>query len=360
MSPAARRGKVALVHVGGTIGMALSDEGWVPSDGVLERFLEALPALRHPDVPEFDVHVNHPLVDSSNMGPTDWVAVARLLARLEADYDGFVVLHGTDTMAYTASALSFLLEGLSKPIILTGAQLSLEHVLSDGRDHILAALVLAGALRVPEVCIFFDSKLLRGNRAQKTSNDEFAAFESGNLAPLAQVGARIKTRWHLVRAPKPGPLRVHKLVWAPQVVAVRLFPGMTARTLQRILAAPTDGVVLETYGSGNFPSHDQSLLLCLEEAIERGVIVVNVSQCHRGRVKQGHYGTSVALDNIGVISGADLTPEAALTKLYVLLARGLDRAQVAELMTEDLAGELSPDRVVVGTPAVQALPAVGE
>ena len=353
-----QRPTVGLIHVGGTIGMSLSDEGWVPDYGVLERFVAQLPVLKHPDVPHFEVLMPGPLVDSSNMGPRDWVRIAQTVVKHDAEYDGFVILHGTDTMAYTASALSFLLDGLQKPVILTGAQLSLEHVLSDGRDHILAALVLAGALDIPEVCIYFNHRLLRGNRSQKTSNDEFAAFESGNLAPLARVGARIKVERHLVRAHKQGPVRLNALVREPQVIAVRLFPGMTAHMLQTVLAEPTEGVVLETYGSGNFPSHDQALLYCLEEAVQRGVVVVNVSQCHRGRVKQGHYGTSTALERIGIISGADMTPEAALTKLYVLLARGLEPSEVAACMLRDLVGEISPERVEPGTPVIQALPAV--
>ncbi len=353
-----RRPKVAVLHLGGTIGMSLSAVGWVPDPAVLTRFLESTPLLSHPDVPDFEVIRQEPLLDSSNSRPADWVQLATNIVAYSPRFDAFVVLHGTDTMAYTASALSFLLEGLDKPVILTGAQLSLEHVLSDGRDHLLTALVLAGMAQVPEVSILFGDVLLRGNRAQKVSNDEFMAFESGNLAPLAYVGARIKVNSHLVRKAGPGPVRLRPLIRSPEVVALRLFPGITAQLMARMLAEPTEGVVLATYGTGNFPSNDQALLAVLAQAIERGVVVVNISQCHRGRVEQSTYGTGTALDRIGVISGADMTAEAALTKLYCLLGQGLDRVTVKRLMTQDLAGEMTPERVAPGTPVVMSLPAV--
>ncbi|MCB9523613.1 MAG: asparaginase [Myxococcales bacterium] len=338
--------------------MSLTNDGWVPDPAVLERFLAATPLLTHPDVPDFQVIRHEPLLDSSNTRPEDWVELAASIVAHDAEFDAFVVLHGTDTMAYTASALSFLLDGLNKPVILTGAQLSLEHVMSDGRDHLVTALVLAGQAQVPEVCILFGSVLLRGNRAQKVSNDEFMAFESGNLPPLAHIGARIKVNHGLVRVPRPGPVRLRNLVRQPEVVALRVFPGISAKLVERVLRQPTEGVVMATYGTGNFPSNDQALLDALAEGIARGVVVVNISQCHRGRVSQRTYGTGTALDRIGVVSGADMTAEAALTKLYCLLGQGLSPTEVARRMTVDLAGEMTPERLEEGTPALMSLPSV--
>lgn len=363
MSPVNRGGRaggrrVALIHVGGTIGMSLSGQGWVPDGAVLDRFLEEMPQLRHPDVPAFSVFRCEPLLDSANMRPDDWVRIARIVVDCAPEFDACVVLHGTDTLAYTASALSFLLENVDRPIILTGAQLSLTHVLSDGRDHVLTALVLAGALDLPEVCVYFGDRLLRGNRAQKISNDEFVAFESGNLPPLATVGARVKVNRHLVRPAPAGRLGLRSLVHDPQVVALRVFPGITARLLARVLSAPTEAVVLETYGTGNFPSLDPELLQVLGEAVARGVVVVNVSQCHRGRVQQEAYGTGSALARVGVISGADLTPEAALTKLYCLLGQGLSPAEVTAQMRCDLAGEMTLEELAAPPPPAAELPVV--
>lgn len=333
--------RVALIHAGGTIGMAASAEGWVPDVGVLEAFVQQMPQLRHPQVPAFEVFQCEPLLDSANMRPQDWLRIAQMIMEKAPDFDAFVVLHGTDTLAYTASALSFLLENLDRPVILTGAQLSLAHVLSDGRDHVLTALVLAGLLDLPEVCVYFGDRLMRGNRVQKISNDEFVAFESGNLSPLATVGMNIKVNTHLLSPAPQGVLRLRALIRDPQVISVRVFPGIRAQLLAQLLAPPTEAVVLETYGTGNFPSLDGQLLAVLRAAIERGVVVVNVSQCHRGRVHQESYQTGHTLAQLGVISGADLTPEAALTKLYCLLAQGLSVAQVSACMTQNLAGEMS-------------------
>ena len=183
--------RLYIAYTGGTIGMRPTADGYAPAPGSLAEQMMAMPELRHPCMPDYHIHEYASLLDSANMTPQDWIGIGRDIVAHYDEYDGFIVLHGTDTMAYTASALSFLLDGLQKPVILTGAQLSLEHVLSDGRDHILAALVLAGALDIPEVCIYFNHRLLRGNRSQKTSNDEFAAFESGNLAPLAPIAMKM-------------------------------------------------------------------------------------------------------------------------------------------------------------------------
>ena len=324
--------------------MVRTAAGFEPQPGFLQRYIAAMPELERPEVPAHDVVSLEPLLDSADMAPDDWVRIAAAIAARYDDYVGFVVVHGTDTMAYTASALSFLLPNLRKPVILTGSQLSLDNVRSDGREHIITALMLAGTLAVPEVCIYFASRLLRGNRAQKLHNHDFVAFASGNLAPLATVGVSVEVKTHLVRAPGSGPLVAPALTCRPEVAALRLFPGIGAGMLEHLFAPPMQGVVLETYGVGNAPSRDPAVLAAISAATAgpREVVVVNCSQCHGGSVRQTLYSTGAALARCGVISGGDMTPEAALTKLYCLLAAGLAPAEVRARMQQNLAGELEP------------------
>ncbi|MBA3545459.1 MAG: type I asparaginase [Nannocystis sp.] len=338
------RPRVCVLHVGGTIGMVKTAGGYEPQPGFLQQHMAEMPELQRSEMPAYEVVSLEPLLDSADMAPDDWVRIAREIVERHDDYVGFVVVHGTDTMAYTASALSFLLPNLSKPVILTGSQLSLGHVRSDGREHIITAILLAGTLPVPEVCLYFASRLLRGNRAQKIHNHDFIAFDSGNLAPLATVGVSITVNTHLVRPPGSGRLKAAALTCRPEVASLRLFPGLGARMMGHMLAPPMQGVVLETYGVGNAPSRDPALLAAITAATQapREVVVVNCSQCHGGSVRQTLYSTGAALARCGVIPGFDMTPEAALTKLYCLLAEGLAPAQVRARMQQNLAGELNP------------------
>ena len=318
--------------------------GLEPAREVLTDYLAEMPELRRPGMPDHFLDVIEPLIDSADTTPSDWVRIAQAIVERDAACDGFVVLHGTDTMTHTASALSFLLTGLRKPVVLTGSQLSLEHPRTDGREHIITSMLIAGTLSIPEVCIYFASRLLRGNRAQKVNSAEFVAFDSGNLAPLATVGATIRVAQHLVRPPGAGlPLRV-ALEREPNVGALRVFPGITREVLAAALGPTADGLVLETYGSGTFPSRDPTLLEPIIEATSRDppAVVVNCSQCHGGVVRQDLYRASQGLTSAGVISGHDMTPEAALTKLYCLLAQGKGAADVASRMSTNLAGELTP------------------
>jgi L-asparaginase len=344
--------RVCVLHIGGTIGMTPDAAGHlvpVAGDGFLERFLRGLPEcsdrseFRHQGeyIPEFDVVQLDPLLDSADMGPADWTRLAQAIGARYRDYTGFVVAHGTDTMVYTASALSFLLQGLDKPVILTGSQLSLLHPRTDGREHLVTSLILAGHAPIPEVSIYFAKSLLRGNRAQKVHNNDFVAFHSGNWPELARVGVAIEINHPFVRAPGAGLAEMPESTIRPRVVAVRLHPGMEPRLLARMLGPDVDGMVLETYGAGTAPTKDPALLDVLAAAIaEDDVVIVNISQCHGGRVQQSLYGTGAALETIGVVSGGDMTPEAALTKLYLGLSSGLSRAQVRRLMGSDLAGEI--------------------
>lgn len=341
-----RRPRVCVLHVGGTIAMTRTPNGLAPLPGVLERYLDAMRELQGSQVPLHHVVRLEPLLDSADMNPSDWVRIAQAIVERDHEFDGFVVLHGTDTMAYTAAALSFLLSGLRKPVVLTGSQLSLEHVRSDGREHIITAIIIAGMLPIPEVCIYFSSRLFRGNRAQKIHNSHFTAFGSGNLPPLATVGIGITVHKHLVRPPGEGlPSRI-ELVREPRVATMRVYPGIRPEVLESMLSAPVEGMVLESYGAGAFPSsREHDLVAPIRAATSRTppTVIVNCSQCHAGIVRQDAYAGGRRLTDAGVVSGHDMNPEAALAKLYCLLAAGHPHHEVQRLMGEDLAGELDKD-----------------
>jgi L-asparaginase type I len=272
------------------------------------------------------------------MSRADWVAIAEDIRARYADWDAFVVLHGTDTMAYTASALSFMLEGLDKTVVLTGSQIPLSTVRNDAVDNLQGALFLAGHYDLPEVCIFFNGKLLRGNRATKVDALGLDAFRSGNLVPLGQVGVRVDIRWDLVIQPDGQGLRIQPITHG-DVVALRLFPGISPSTLEQVLAPPLAGLVLETYGSGNGPD-DPAFLGVLRQAVDRGVVIVNVTQCQKGHVN-AEYAAGRALGDAGVVAGADMTPEAALTKLQWLLSSRRTAAEVRSDVGRSLRGELT-------------------
>lgn len=283
-------------------------------------------------------------IDSSNIAPGHWKLIGQIIYDNYELHDGFVVLHGTDTMAYTASAVSFMLEDLCKAVIFTGAQLPISEPRSDARENLITALEIASAKKdgkslVPEVCIYFDYELLRGNRSRKVESLQFNAFESGNYPPLAKAGVKINYNLSAIRPHPQGRLQMHA-TFDTNISILKLFPGIGEPSVNAILTTPgLKAVILETFGSGNAPTLPW-LIKSLEKAIEQGVIIINVSQCPGGMVLQGKYTTSQNLLNIGVIGGNDITTEAAVTKLMLLLAKH-PAGLVKSLMQKPMAGEMS-------------------
>ena len=336
--------KVCILYTGGTIGMKPTPQGYAPEAGYLGRVMASMPDFSSPEMPRYDICEYSPLLDSSNMGPRHWLAIARDIADKYGDYDGFVVIHGTDTMAYTASALPFMLEGLAKPVVLTGSQIPLCRVRSDGRENLVTALMVVALTPVPEVCLCFGNRLLRGCRATKVDAAGFQAFASPNFPDLGHIGVTIRPRPELLLPVRhANGLTVHPLSDA-RVGALRLFPGISAELVANVLRSPLQGLVLETYGMGNGPSNDADLMDVLTEACKRGVVIVNCTQCLRGTVDQGGYEAGSALARAGVVSGADMTAEAALTKLIYLFSLGLAPDDIRDKMTRNLRGALTePD-----------------
>lgn len=341
-TPDKPKSKVMIIYTGGTFGMAHDANGvLVPFDFAL--ILEHLPTLRNLFLELTVISFNNP-IDSSNIQPQHWQTIAKIIFENYQGHDGFVVLHGTDTMAFTASALSFMLSGLTKPVILTGAQLPISEPRSDARENLITSLEIAAAKKegkaiVPEVCIYFGNELLRGNRAKKTESMHFDAFQSENYPPLAKAGVKIEYNEAVIQPPAKSELKLHDKL-DPSIAILKLFPGITEATVKALLdISGLKAIVLETYGSGNAPTTKWFIDL-LKEAISKGVIVLNISQCPGGMVVQGKYETSKVLQEIGVLSGGDMTTEAALTKLMVLL--GEYGAKEAKLkIGKSIVGELT-------------------
>ena len=343
--------KILIIYTGGTIGM-IEDPGTrklMPFD--FDHLIDNVPKIKMLNYEIDHVQFDRP-IDSSNMDPSLWGEIAGMIRRAYAAYDGFVVLHGTDTMAYTASALSFMLDNLNKPVIITGSQLPIGEVRTDGEENLITALQIAAAKRpdcndtgasamVTEVAILFENYLWRGNRATKMSADNFNAFRSPNYPRLAHIGLGIDfNEESLWRTPSRRPLNV-RTDMDPNVTVVNIFPGMTEQSLRHQLSVPgLKGVVLRTYGAGNAPT-GQWFLRPLKEAVDRGVIVLNVTQCITGGVFQARYDAALPLWEIGVLPGHDITTEAALTKMMFLFGLGETPEEVRYYLSHALCGEMT-------------------
>ncbi len=329
---------VLMINTGGTICMTRSENGYCPDRTAFREALSEMPELRSPDMPRWDVLDAEPLLDSSNMTVDDWNRLGSLVADNYDRYDGFVILHGTDTMAYTASALSFMFEELGKPVILTGSQIPLCELRSDGKDNLITSLLIAGSGRVREVCIYFGGELLRGNRAVKYSADGFIAFKSPNCPALASAGIDIRYSDSLLLPPPSGTFRLQRLERNP-IGVIKVFPGIQFELFGSIMTESLRGVVIETFGAGNIPTSAAALLPIMEKAFKNGTVVVVCTQCPQGTVTLGAYETSSALKNAGAVSGGNMTTEAAVAKLYYLLSKNYDTRTVCALMEQGLRGE---------------------
>lgn len=332
---------IYVAYTGGTIGMRPSEHGFIPVSGFLTRVLRELPEFHRPEMPEFTIHEYDSLIDSSDMNPSDWQQIADDIQQHYAEYDGFIILHGTDTMAYTASALSFMLEDLGKPVIVTGSQIPLAELRSDGQVNLLNALYIASEYPISEVTLFFNNKLYRGNRSRKINADGFEAFGSPNYSPLLSAGINIELMpgVSLSSDPANGKLTVSQVTSQP-IGVVMLYPGISTEVLRNILQQPVKALILLSYGVGNAPQN-QSLLNELQQAQENGIIVLNCTQCLSGKVNMSGYANGQVLKDVGVISGGDMTPEAALAKLHYLLSKNLPLSEIKEKLICDLRGELS-------------------
>lgn len=337
--------KVLIIYTGGTLGMTYDKKSRTLVPFPFEQILRKVPELKELAC-EMTVVSFENLIDSSNMKPEIWIQLADLVGKHYEEYDGFVILHGTDTMAHTASALSFLLEGLRKPVILTGAQLPISALRTDARRNLLTSIEIAiakqgGRALVPEVVVFFNDVLLRGNRTRKIESSHFDAFQSENYPELAKVGIQIQYNHAAIHTPSVlSFLQVHNQM-DNRVAIIKIFPGISERVLRCMLEIEDlKGVVLETFGSGNAPT-DKWFIKAIQDAIERKVWIYNVSQCIGGLVMQGRYATSQAFVEMGVVSGKDITSEAATAKLMFLLAQGLPEAQVRLRLGNSLRGEMA-------------------
>ncbi len=332
--------RVLIIYTGGTIGMKNTENGYTPVPGFLREALSSIGDMSRPEFPSWELVEMSPILDSSNMSVNEWNDVAALIYENYDGYDGFVVLHGTDTMAYTASALSFMLEGLGKPVVLTGSQIPLSEIRSDGRDNLITSVIIAADGVVSEVCLYFSGRLLRGNRSMKMSADGLVAFDSPSYPHLADVGINIKYNYSVLLEKSDTGIKYHPFSIIP-IGVLKVFPGMQFGLFEEIMTEKLSGIVLETFGAGNIPMGSGKLLPIIKKAFKAGAVITVCSQCPNGTVTLGAYETSSQLKAAGAVGGKDMTTEAAVAKLYHLFSLGISKDEIKSLMEKNIAGELT-------------------
>ncbi len=338
---------ILLIYTGGTIGMVRDYKSATLRNFNFDKLLKHIPEINHLNCTIQSVSFKEP-IDSSNMNIDNWVQIAEIIEKNYKSFDGFVVLHGSDTMSYTASALSFMLENLSKPVIFTGSQLPIGDLRTDAKENLITSIEIASAQEngfpvVSEVCLYFEYKLYRANRTTKINAEHFEAFTSPNFSPLGVSGVHLKFKKHLLYKPlERKRLKVRKQL-DNNIVLIKIFPGITRNVVANILATKgLRGVILETYGSGNAPT-DKWFVNLLKDAIAKGIYIVNVTQCAGGNVTMGKYETSVSLEKLGIISGNDITTESALAKLMYLLGENIPKNKFKSIFETQLRGEISTE-----------------
>ena len=337
--------KILIIHTGGTIGMVRTANGFAPKAGAIIEELKQIRDLNSPYMPEWDLIEFDPLLDSTNVRYEQWNSIADAISLYYDKYDGFVVLHGTDTLAYSASALSFMLEGLDKPVVFTGAQIPLCELRSDGRDNLITSMMIAADGVIREVSLCFGDAILRGNRSIKYSADGMVAFTSPNYNMLADAGINIEYNHACINDYVKNSLHSDYLhvvrLKESRIAVIKVFPGIQFEIFEPIMCETLDGLVLETFGKGNIPDYDPALSRIISEASKCGTIVVVCTQCPAGTVSLGAYEAGSALVRAGAVSGGNMTTEAAITKLTYLLSKDLPKDDIRRLMRTDLRGELT-------------------
>lgn len=331
---------ILIIYTGGTIGMIKTDNGYSPAKGVFKGYLDKMPELFNENMPRWDFVEFPKLLDSSNMTVDEWNQIGQVISNNYDKYDGFVVLHGTDTMAYTASVLSFMLRNLGKPVVITGSQIPLMELRSDGRDNLINSVYIAADGVANEVSLFFGGKLLRGNRAMKYSADGLIAFQSPNYPPLAEAGIEIKYNESALLPQSEKPLDFTPMDNIP-IGVLKVFPGIQFHLFESIMIEKVKGIVIETFGAGNIPSYSGELLPIIEKAFAGGTIVTVCSQCPQGSVILGAYETSNKLKKSGAVSAFDMTTEASVAKLYYLFSKNYSKEKIIQLMERNICGELT-------------------
>lgn len=332
--------KILIIYTGGTIGMSKTDNGYAPEMNKFLDMVNNIEELHAEKMPDWTIEAISPILDSSNISLNEWNKIGKKVYANYDKYDGFVILHGTDTMSYSASALSFMLENNNKPIIFTGSQIPLCELRNDARDNLITSIMIAASDDINEVCLYFGGKLLRGNRSIKYSSDGLIAFKSPNYPLLGQAGINIEIDKNNLLAKSDKQINLVTLKDNP-IGVIKIFPGIQFDLFKNIMTKDLKAVVIETFGSGNIPDNNGTLLPIIKQAFDNGILVVICSQCVHGKVSLGTYETSSKLKQAGAISGYDITTEAAVAKLYYLLSKGLINEDIKVLMETNIKGELT-------------------